>query len=329
MSSGINYGVVFCLRFFGLILSGITTVFTVILWSELPQDNWTSFLMGLAGFALEGCKFLLLILVVVFYQQRHYFAAMMAGFLAALLFVVSIGASVGFLEKSEQQQRQQSWQGQTIRQQSDQLNDEISLLTESARRDVDSGYRERALTTQARIDDLREQQNRLHDEPLASVAGSSFSGLSGLLGFDDDQVRLGAWLILALLIDGVAGACWVFLALLKTVDDDQDREPLSDSKKDRRQAGQGLEMVSDFSETASETVTETGVDVVYNCSVADGVVIDDAQEDLFQSVSGKIASNAQGYDESLSLNQLMRLESIGYAKARKVMDRIKTTKKQA
>ena len=58
-------------------------------------------------------------------------------------------------------------------------------------------------------------------------------------------------------------------------------------------------------------------------------MLDDDQHDLFLSVSDKIASNEPGYDDGMSLNQLMRLESIGYTKARKVMDKIKAQKKQA
>lgn len=322
MSFGISYGVLFCLRFFGLILSAITTVFTVILWSELPQDNWTSFLMGLAGFALEGCKFLLLVLAVVFYRDRLYFAALAAGVLAALLFVVSVGASVGFLEKSEQQQRQLSWQGQQIRQQLEQFDDEIALLTDSARRDVASGYRERALETQARIDDLRGQQKQLQGKPLASVADSSFAGLGIFFGLADDQIRLFAWLLLALLIDGVAGACWVFLALLKA------SEPIADNKESlptKTTMAQGLEPLPKIAEPVDMMAEQRA----YDCSVVDPVMVNDQQDELFAVVAEKIASNAPGYDDKMSLNSLMRLESIGYAKARKVMDRLELQKKQA
>lgn len=317
-----SYGVSFCLRFFGLILSAITTVFTVILWSELPQDSWTSFLMGLAGFALEGCKFLLLVLAVVFYRDRLYFAALFSGILAALLFVVSIGASVGFLEKSEQQQRQQSWQGQQIRQQSNQLHNEIALLTESARRDVANSYRERALETQARIDNLRNQQKRLQSELLAGVVDSSFSGLAGLLGIDDGQTRLIAWLVLALLIDGVAGACWIFLALLKQSETVSDYEQ---SLPTESQTGQGLESLPEITETVGFIKENRSC----NFAVADPVMVDDTQDKLSSVVLEKIASNVPGYDENMSLNSLMRLESIGYGKARKVMDRIEALKKQA
>ena len=320
-----SYWVVFCLRFFGLILSAITTVFTVILWSELPQDNWASFLMGLAGFALEGCKFILLILAVVFYRDRFYFAALFSGILSVLLFIVSIGASVGFLEKSEQQQQQQSWQGQQIRQQSSQLLDEILLLTESARRDVASGYRERALETQSRIVNLREQQNRLQSEPLVMVADSSFSGLAGLLGMANQQTRLVAWLVLALLIDGVAGACWVFLALLKQSETGFDNKELLSGKS---QIGQGLEPFPEMVETVPDMVDEIKDQQAYSCSSVTSVVVDDSQDELFLVVSEKIASNVPGYDEGMSLNSLMRLESIGYAKARKVMDRIAAKQKQ-
>ena len=322
-----NNGVLYALRFFGLILSAITTVFTVILWSELPSETWTQMLMGLAGFALEGCKFLLLILAVLFYRRGQRIAAVVSGLLAALLFVVSIAASVGFLEKSEQQQREQSWQGQQIRQQLGQIDSEISLLTDAARRDIQNGYRERGLQTRTDIETLRQQRQALTRTPVSGVADSSFSGVSGLLGLDDDRVRLGAWLLLSVLIDGVAGACWVFLAMLQRAETVS--ETRSETVPDTRAEPCGVGGVTGTPEAMAEPAAETVSGVAYGCFLNDDVMLDDDHHDLFLSVADKIASNEPGYDDGMSLNRLMRLESIGYTKARKVMDKIEAQKKQA
>lgn len=342
----------FCLKSFGLILSAVTTVFTVLLWGSLPEDTWSSILMGVAGFALEGSKFLLLLLALLFLKRKQFFVSIVGGTLAALLVVVSIGASVGFLEKSEQQQQRSSKALDNTQNSIAQIDAEIAILLTSAKKDIESGYRDRGLRTRSEIDGLRKQQKTLLETPENRSVETSFEGLASMIGMDDKSVRLFAWLLLAVLIDCVAAACWVFLVLLE-----QTETVPADSKKIGKtvsQASPELEVKKEIEEqveTLSEEIektetitTETFIpfsseknlemfskenvsvsDTVYNCSQEQKTtVIIEKQDALFEAVKRKIERRQEGYFPGMSLNKLMKLESVGYQKARRVMDRIES-----
>ena len=84
-----------------------------------------------------------------------------------------------------------------------------------------------------------------------------------------------------------------------------------------------LEMFPDESISVSDDGFENGSEKVYSCGVAPKTtVIIERRDALFEAVKQKIDDRQEGYFPGMSLNQLMRLESIGYQKARRVMDRI-------
>ena len=323
------------------------------------MDSWASILMGVAGFALEGSKFLLLLLALLFLKQKQFLASIVGGTLATLLFLVSIGASVGFLEKSEQQQQRSSGVWSSTQTSIAQIDAEIEMLLDASRRDIENGYRERGLRNRDDIASLREQRKTLLETPENSPVETSFGGLSSMLGMDDDSVRLFAWLLLAVLIDGVAAACWAFLILLEQPETvlvetetvsampnppvkmvanpmperEARQEPLREEPAipeaiktettmpvyDER----NLEMFPDESVSVSDDGFENGSDKVYSCGAAPKTtVIIERRDALFEAVKQKIDDRQEGYFPGMSLNQLMRLESIGYQKARRVMDRI-------
>lgn len=298
-------GLAFCLKGFSSILSIVTTIFTVILWASLPTDIYSQILMGIAGFALEGSKFLLLVLALLFFRRKYFSASIVASALSFLLFVVSIGASIGFLESSEQQQQHSSQAWQDQRKQLAMIDLEIESLLSSVSDDINNGYRGRALKTRKEVAQLKQERKALLTTETYQ-ADSSFSGLAGLMGMNNNSIRLVAWLVLAILIDGVAAACWVFLALL---------EPETENRTDSREPE-----TPDFFKTTKETM--------FNCTATEKtsteVIInnDNNRDYLYEQVKQKILAGTPGYTKSLSLNRLMRLESIGYAKARRVMDKI-------
>ncbi len=323
----------FCLKSFGLILSSVTTVFTVLLWGSLPEDTWSSILMGVAGFALEGSKFLLLLLALLFMKRKQILASIVGGVLAMLLFVVSVGASVGFLEMSEQQQQRSSDAWSHTQKSISQIDSEIETLLASVRADIENGYRDRGLKTRAGIQSLREQRETLLETPENMPVDSSFGGLASMLGMDNQSVRLYAWLLLAVLIDGVAAACWAFLVLLNETEtvleipkevETPKREQLAEPAKmaePQKQPETFSEIIDDS--TIGMFPDETVSDKVLNCSLADvASVIIDNHDPLYEQVKQKIDIGQPGYDSSLTLNKLMKLESVGYQKARRVMDRL-------
>lgn len=341
----------FCLKSFGLILSAVTTVFTVLLWGSLPEDVWSSLLMGAAGFALEGSKFLLLLLALLFFRQKQFLASVTGGFLALLLFVVSIGASVGFLEKSEQQQKRSSQTWNNSQKSVSQIDAEIETLLLSSRTDIENGYRERGLKTREEIANLRSFRKTLQETPETLPAETSFGGLASMVGMDNQKIRLYAWLLLAILIDGVAAACWVFLAMLpeagivsKAVPETQ--EPQGGERKTAR-VTESMQAREEHPETSPEPLPETvrkesenkeensgyreniseyrekKSEMVFDCKASEKTpVILKASDQLYEQVRQKIQEDQEGYDSSLTLNRLMKLESIGYTKARRIMDRL-------
>ena len=362
-------GIAFCLKGFGSILSIVTTIFTVILWASLPTDIYSQILMGIAGFALEGSKFLLLVLALLFFRRKYFSASITGAVLSFLLFVVSIGASIGFLESSEQQQQHSSQAWQDQRKQLAMIDLEIESLLSSINDDINNGYRDRGLKTRKEVAKLKQERKAL----LATEtyqADSSFSGLAGLMGMNNNSIRLVAWLVLAILIDGVAAACWVFLALLEpeTVpetlpettgkNEKQEEQVLSSSQDQNETIKQPDDIIrpappedkpavkavyensysplatpetenrTDSREPETPDFFKTTKETTFNCTATEKtsteVVInnDNNRDYLYEQVKQKILAGTPGYTKSLSLNRLMRLESIGYAKARRVMDKI-------
>ena len=337
----------FCLKSFGFILSAVTTVFTVLLWGSLPEDTWSSILMGIAGFALEGSKFLLLLLALLFLKRKQFLASIVGSTLAALLFIVSIGASVGFLEKSEQQQQHSSDAWRSTQNSIAQIDAEIDMLLVSSRTDIENGYRDRGLRTRAEIESLREQRKTLLETPENMPVETSFGGIASMLGMDDQSTRLFAWLLLAVLIDGVAAACWVFLILLEQSETVMsDAKVFSEMQEVERVLQKQPETLQEDLKTSAFMEKETivpvvddgnlemfpeenvsvsghGSEKVYGCSAAEKtVVIIEEYDGLFKQVKRKIDEGQEGYFPGMSLNSLMKLEKIGHPKARKVIDRI-------
>ena len=119
------------------------------------------------------------------------------------LFVVSIGASVAFLENGEQARQQQGavWQGRQTT--LTQLDERIRIAQSAAEKDIDGGYRQRGLDTLEQVEQWQEQRQALLSEPVSESAGA--------IGLGESQ-RFYAWLLLAILIDGCAVAGWVVLS---------------------------------------------------------------------------------------------------------------------
>lgn len=185
------------------ILTMVSIVFTVLLWARLPEDFFMQCLTGVAGLALELCKFSLLPLAFLQLRKRQWLSG---GFLLALgsaLFVVSIGASVSFLETGQQRHEQRSLAWQQRQETIAQLDNNITLGQESASIDIKNGYRERGAVTLRQVDQWQKERAKLLSQPLSNDGQ--------LIGLTEQQ-RFCAWLLLALLIDGCSVAGWTILS---------------------------------------------------------------------------------------------------------------------
>ena len=188
------------------ILTMVSIVFTVLLWASLPEGFLMQCLTGVAGLALELCKFSLLPLSFLQLQQRQWLSGSFLLALGSALFVVSIGASVSFLETGQQRQEQQSLAWQQRQETIAQLDNNILLGQESAGIDIKNGYRERGANTLKQVGQWQQERAALLDQPLENDGQ--------LIGLTKQQ-RFFAWLLLALLIDGCSVAGWTILSAKK------------------------------------------------------------------------------------------------------------------
>lgn len=185
------------------ILTMVSIVFTVLLWARLPEDFFMQCLTGVAGLALELCKFSLLPLSFLQLQQRQWLSGAFLLALGSALFVVSIGASVSFLETGQQRHEQQSLAWQQRQETIAQLDSNIKLGQESAGIDIKNGYRERGADTLKQVGQWQKERAALLSQPLENDGQ--------LIGLTEQQ-RFYAWLLLALLIDGCSVAGWTILS---------------------------------------------------------------------------------------------------------------------
>ena len=185
------------------ILTMVSIVFTVLLWARLPDHFFMQCLTGVAGLALELCKFSLLPLAFLQLQQRQWLSGAFLLALGSALFVVSIGASVSFLETGQQRQEQQSLAWQQRQETIAQLDSNIKLGQESAGIDIKNGYRERGAATLKQVSQWQKERAALLSQPLENDGQ--------LIGLTEQQ-RFYAWLLLALLIDGCSVAGWTILS---------------------------------------------------------------------------------------------------------------------
>jgi hypothetical protein len=186
------------------ILTGVSVVFTVLLWGQLPAESWMKIVAGLAGFALELCKFSLFPIAFLLLKNKKTLGTGVGLLLiGGLLFVVSIGASVSFLENGEQARQQQSALWQERQTTLTQLDERIRISQLSAAKDIDGGYRQRGLDTLKNVDEWQEKRETLINNPVIETAG---------VGGMNESQRFYAWLLLAILIDGCAVAGWSILS---------------------------------------------------------------------------------------------------------------------
>ena len=281
----------YCLNAAALVLSGVSITFTVLLWSSLPAERWAGIMTGIAGLALEVCKFVLIPTSFILLKQKRLTLGFLSLLFGSLLFVVSIGASVGFLENSEQKQQKQSavW----IQRQASitSIDEQIATLQRNADNDTRNGFRARALETMDRINVLRDDKKQLMNAPQHS--GSSFGALASIAGMDGQHNRAWAWLILALLIDGCAVIAWTILT------DDVSGRP-----------DNGTETVRNVPERSGMMVSVTRTD---STTETTSVQFEQLDREHFETIRKRLLAGQ--YGNNPSIRGVMKAESIGYPKA--------------
>ena len=173
-----------------LALKLLSVICTGWLFFTLAGNKWIGGLTATGGVVIQWLAFLVLPLGLLWLSKGQWLRGLPAVFYGVVVFGVSTGAAVAFLEQGEQ----------TYRKDSDRYaltNTVIELRTEAARIDIEKGWRDRALQTLNKVDAQdKERQALTSDSPLSKLAE--------LYGWNSEQARRLAFLIFALLMDGGA-----------------------------------------------------------------------------------------------------------------------------
>lgn len=198
--------------FLGCVLAFASTGAMVMTLQSLMQGWVSKALAVLAGVALQGCLYL-------FANNKNH----RIRFFSWLLLAFSVIATTWFMDTTWQQQRQQqaiqnneqaeqSWQADQIRNQVNQLNQQIEISLNSASTDTGSSYRQRGIDTLSSLDNLYQRRDSLLEQ-LDGI-NTSESGNDGTSVFEDTPpLRIGLFAFISLIID--TSAILAFSTLVK------------------------------------------------------------------------------------------------------------------
>ena len=216
----------------GCVLAFASTGAMVMTLQSLMQGWVSKALAVLAGIALQGCLYL-------FANNRNHRIRAFSW----LLLAFSVIATTWFMDATWQQQRQQqtvehnqqaeqSWQAEQIRNQINQLNQQIEISLNSASTDTSSSYRQRGIETLSNMDDLNQRRDDLLEQ-LDGMTTTAASQNSASAFEETPELRIVLFAVIALIID--VSAILVFATLAKpavietvqqTLPDPQPQQPV-------------------------------------------------------------------------------------------------------
>ena len=184
----------------GCVLAFASTGAMVMTLQSLMQGWASKALAVLAGIALQGCLYL-------FANNRNHRIRAFSW----LLLTFSVIATTWFMDTTWQQQRQQqtvehnqqaeqSWQAEQIRNQVNQLNQQIEISLNSASTDTGSSYRQRGIETLSSLDELYQRRDDLL-EKLNGINTSASRNNNASVFEETPPIRIGLFAMIALIID--------------------------------------------------------------------------------------------------------------------------------
>ncbi|MFI2811186.1 hypothetical protein [Microbulbifer sp. JSM ZJ756] len=160
-----------------LALCTISAAYTVLFCVTFAD---TPFLVGVnaaTGLALELMKFSLFPAALVLWVRRRYFIALACYVLGSTLVAISLAASWAYFSEAEDTksslQLSQSTSFKIWQDQVSAVSKQISLLQQSASKDLENGYRARANSTLAKLRDEERLRSKLIAEQPESTVSSA------------------------------------------------------------------------------------------------------------------------------------------------------------
>ena len=175
-----NFGVV------AFALCIISATFTVLLCATYANTPFLTVVNAATGLALELMKFSLFPAALILWRRRRYLIALVCYTLGLTLVAVSLAASLAYFSEAEDtKSSQQLSQSVTFKVWQDQVSavsKQISLLQQSASKDLENGYRARANSTLTKLRDEERLRSKLIAEQPESTVSSAPAIKSNLIG---------------------------------------------------------------------------------------------------------------------------------------------------
>jgi len=211
----------------GFVLAFVSTGAMVMTLQSLMQDWVSKALAVLAGIALQGCLYL-------FSNRRNHRIRAFSW----LLLTFSVIATTWFMDATWQQQRQQqaiehnqqaeqSWQAEQIRNQVNQLNQQIEINLDSASTDTGTSYRQRGIDTLSNLDKLYQRRDNLLEQ-LNGINTNAASKNSASAFEETAELRISLFAVIALIID--ISAILAFASLAKPAVTEPKQPTLTDQQ---------------------------------------------------------------------------------------------------
>ncbi len=207
-----------------LILFISSLICTVLLLQSFGTNNVMMILLSMTGVGLEVCKIAFFPMSASFFnlRSRYGFCNGVASLvLGLMLMIVSIMATVGFLERSIQQKNtavnKESFHYRELQQQIEDVNEKLAQQRLLIRLDTEGGYRQRAIDQLSKMKSSEERKTQLleslksyRETPITS-AGLILEGEGKHLGGHGFNHRQGAFIFMAILMEGctVILLCWL------------------------------------------------------------------------------------------------------------------------
>jgi len=205
------------------LLCGISIIASVLLWISVPTEIFGKWLAGATAIALEICKFAFLPLALIMWKREQHGWSITLGSIGFILLIVSVSATIGFVQNANQQQQTEAQQStiryQTNLQQLDSLNKQVDQYHLLIKTDSDNGFRDRGYKGLNKLDELETQRTALVKEmsiPEKATQGE-MNALTGSiakqLDMDADKLQLTFFTSLAVLVDVSAIISLSFLSM--------------------------------------------------------------------------------------------------------------------
>ena len=139
-------------RMVAIALVIVSTAYSVMLWETIATNKIEQWLSIVTAVALQACQFYFLpVGIQKLATKSQRFSGLLFTIIGGFLLIISIGASIGYLERSslstDHASLKNSTAYRTYTARIEDLNQQVQILKQAAQSDIDNGFRKRGMKT--------------------------------------------------------------------------------------------------------------------------------------------------------------------------------------